>query len=178
MYHTITMAHEEEENFRFSTTTSSPLRFIGSPQLWHSSSSSLYRHENKTTKQEKNEKCEANFQDGNMINFLSYIKKKDGEENNENMDVIWEDLNYEEEMCVVRCTSDSILHDFNHEMLELGRRKMMKLGCCKSSLRLGNREEKRPSMMVLINMLKKLFLLHNVYGHLYINKRARNHNVD
>ncbi|PWA87449.1 hypothetical protein CTI12_AA131040 [Artemisia annua] len=173
------MAHEEEEeNFRFPTTTSSPPRFIGSPRLWHSSSSSLCRHENKTTKQEKNEKYEANFKDGNKINFLSYIKKKDGEGNDENMDVIWEDLNYEEEMCVVRCTSDGISRDFNHEMLELGRRKMVKLGCCKSLLRLGNGVGKRPSMMVLINMLKKLFLLNYIYGHLNINKRARNHNVD
>ncbi|GJZ60214.1 hypothetical protein Tco_0616030 [Tanacetum coccineum] len=91
------------------------------------------------------------------------------------MDVIWEDLNYEEEMCVVRRTSDSMLRDFNHEMLELGRRTMVKLGCCNSSLRQGNGEGKRPSMMVLVNMLKKLFLLHNVYGHLNIKKRARNH---
>ncbi|GKA57612.1 hypothetical protein Tco_0756800 [Tanacetum coccineum] len=169
---------EEEENFRFSTTTSSPPRFIGSPRLWHSSSSSLSRHENKATKQEKNEKCEPNSKDGNKIKFLSYIRKKDGEGNNENMDVIWEDLNYEEEMCVVRRTSDSMSRDFSHEMLVLGRRNMVKLGCCNSSLRLGNGEGKRPSITVLVNMLKKLFLLHNVYGHLNIKKRARNHNVD
>ncbi|KAI3685224.1 hypothetical protein L6452_34462 [Arctium lappa] len=132
---------EEEEDFSFPTTTNSPPRFIGSPRLWRSSSNSLYLLETQPTKQEQNEPDVRK-----KINLLSYIRSKDGGGgNNENMDVIWEDLNYEEEICGFRS-------DIDGEMPEWGRkmRNMVKVG-----------GGKRLRMVVLVNVLKKLFLLQN-----------------
>ncbi|KAC9540713.1 hypothetical protein E3N88_45660 [Mikania micrantha] len=123
---------EDDEGFSFPTTKCSPPRFIGSPRLWRSSSNSLYLHQIKLTKRELDQQT-----------MLSYIKNKDGDEN---MDVIWEDLNYEEEICAVsrRINDDG---DFDRE---IG-------AACGGG--------KRRSMVVFVNVLKKLLLLHHTSRH-------------
>ncbi|KAI3733159.1 hypothetical protein L1987_64377 [Smallanthus sonchifolius] len=153
------MAGEEEDhdNFSFPTTTCSPPRFIGSPRLWRSSSysNSLHLHL-KLTKQEHEEECKK-------INLLSYIKKKDGDEN---MDVIWEDLNYEEEICGGgRRVNDGGSCDFGREMPEWGKKgkKYREVG-----VEYGGR--KRVSMVVVVNVLKKLLLLHHTSRHWTVKK--------
>ncbi|KAJ0587929.1 hypothetical protein HanRHA438_Chr04g0166891 [Helianthus annuus] len=151
---------EESDEFSFPTTTSSPPRFIGSPRLWRSSSYSLYNlQQTQLTKQEHEEECDRTTYDRKTINLLSYIRKKGGDDESENMDVIWEDLNYEEEIGCVRRRSDSFVScDFGREMAEW-RRKETDYGGVAVACGGG----KRLSMVVVVKVLKKMLLLPRVY---------------
>ncbi|KAK1436460.1 hypothetical protein QVD17_02240 [Tagetes erecta] len=136
--------YEDDDNFSFPTTTHSPPRFIGSPRLWRSSSNAHVVHQTK----------QLSKQDQKRISMLSYVRKKDGDGSGENMDVIWEDLNYEDEMCGGRVSCD-----FGREWGK---------GYGEVTVACGG--GRRRSMVVVVNVLKKLLLAHNTSRHWSVKK--------
>lgn len=94
--------------------------------------------------------------------MLSYIRKKDGDGSDENMDVIWEDLNYEDEMCGVRRRNGRVSCDFGREWGEKGKGYGEVMVACGGG--------KRRSVVVVVNVLKKLLLVHNTSRHWSVKK--------
>ncbi|GMN60614.1 hypothetical protein TIFTF001_029718 [Ficus carica] len=153
------------EDFSF-PTENFPSSKIDSPPLWHSSpvSSGVNSHQELTSKDDEKRsirigKKPANFNQRRSLSCVDHgrkMAKRPGEkegitDQEEKMDLLWEDFN-EELNLGSRVDSDKCSGD--HQMADFG---------CVKGLKLSRtRNNNKPSMIIVLKMLKKLFLLENI----------------
>ncbi|KAI3464404.1 hypothetical protein Pfo_021067 [Paulownia fortunei] len=160
-----------EEDFSFPATTSdSPPRFIESPPLWRHSPSP-------TSRQEKPEKFKGKeVEDEEKFNLWSFkefrassINKRNStshdEEEEEKMDMLWENLNDEFSRSCGKMAQNSDISSPGREV-QISCAKALKLSKANGHMLSG----KKPIILVFIKVLKKVFLTQN--SHRTIKKRA------
>lgn len=164
-----------EEDFSFpATTTDSPPRFIDSPPLWRCSPSPA---PSPTAGHEKREKLKGKEVDDeekfNLWSFQKFrarsIDKKNSnshdEDEEEKMDMLWEDLNDEFSRSCGKMAQNSDTSSPGREV-QINCVKALKLSKANGHMLSG----KKPSILVFIKVLKKVFLMHN--SHRTIKKRS------
>ncbi|KAF3682009.1 hypothetical protein FXO38_01463 [Capsicum annuum] len=150
-----------EEDFSFPTITNTPPRFLESPPLWRTTSVASSRLQKTASTKGEDHDQEENLDIlsplSNYINqrkSFSYIEganamkrliEDDDEEEEEKMDMLWENLNEEISNKIKTKTSCGKDHT-----------KKVEYKCVKS-LNL-SKASKRPTLLVLIKVLKKVFL--------------------
>lgn len=159
-----------EEDFTFpATTTNPPPRFIDSPPLWRCSTApSPTSPENSKGKEvDKEEKVVLrSFQEfkANNINTRDIISRDDDEEE-EKMDMLWQDLNDEFSRNSGKIAQNCDVHSPGNGV-EINCVKALKLSKNNGHMISG----KKTNILVFIKALKKVFLLHN--SHRTIKKRS------
>ncbi|KAK4413294.1 hypothetical protein Salat_2742000 [Sesamum alatum] len=150
-----------EEDFSFpATTTDSPPRFIESPPLWRHSPSPTSHHQK--PKRSKGKEAE----DEEKFNFApSLLHHEDDEE--EKMDMLWEDLNDESSRSCGKMEQGSDIASSPGREVQVSCVKALRLSKANGGGRLS---EKKLGILVLINVLKKIFLMHT--SHSTIKKQA------
>lgn len=150
---------------------------IDSPPLWHlspaASPNSCYDQENNKEEEEEEDEEEEEEEDSfapkpiqntqrrSFSNVeggkktLNDEKEDDGEEK---MDMLWEDFN--EELCRTSCSSRSNTSSSRDNMVKLGCVKAMAATPQNPGTALSTR---KPGMLVMVKVLKKLFLLQNFH---------------
>ncbi|KNA14695.1 hypothetical protein SOVF_104490 [Spinacia oleracea] len=170
------------DEFTFPAThpTTTP---IDSPPLWRlsPSASPTPSYLEATTGMKLNIKTSENgnfysrkscsFLEGKCLTKRSRLSgnNEDDDQAQEKMDMLWEDLNYEE---LFKSKRDSRLFEFHSK----GSNEVMEFGCVPTPFKLvrtstmkgGGSKIKRPSMVVLIKVLKRLFVLQQ-----FAKKRSR-----
>ncbi|XP_009616875.1 uncharacterized protein [Nicotiana tomentosiformis] len=170
-----------QDDFSFPTITDTPPCFIESPPLWRTTSIASGRLEKKprndhitSTKKEVDheEKFDMSPLISNYINqrkSFSYIEgaaamkrmiedeqshnhKEEVEQEEEKMDMLWENFNEESNQIMTSCCEK----DTKKGLISPGRMVEFK---CGQALSL-SKASKRQSLVVLIKVLKKVFLLH------------------
>ncbi|KAA8546326.1 hypothetical protein F0562_002935 [Nyssa sinensis] len=152
------------EDFSFPKISQTPPCFIESPPLWRASNSTLPRHEE--TERGGDLKGEDDFSTTKYSQRKSFSciegsMKTATEDEEEKMDMLWEDLNEElSKSCGSRPdsgVSPGIVVEFGRMQKAL---KLSKTGI----------SGKRSSVVVFMKVLKNLFLLHKSHG--TVKKRA------
>ncbi|KAL2538879.1 uncharacterized protein Fot_20270 [Forsythia ovata] len=145
------MAIEEEEDFSFpATTADSPPRFIDSPPLWHPVSVPSPHEilERQDGKEESKESCNNN-QRNNFSRGMEIERREEGEEDvedeEEKMDMLWEDLN------------DEYSRNNSDRDVQISCVKTFKLSKSNRHLISG----KKLSILLLMKILRKVFFVHN-----------------
>ncbi|KAI8550798.1 hypothetical protein RHMOL_Rhmol06G0135300 [Rhododendron molle] len=168
------------DDFSFPTTTNPPPLFIGSPPLWHRTSSTPSPHKQTQRKSPKEddegeETCNSKEKSINRKSF-SYVDQqgpkaaqegrgwRNGEEN---MDSLWEDFNEE--------SSRIQGSECKNSQVSPGRRAANQFACVqgKRLLKSGGGtvcSGKRPGVVVFMKVLKRVFLLHS--SHRTVKKRT------
>ncbi|KAL2231906.1 uncharacterized protein LOC105177640 [Sesamum indicum] len=146
-----------EEDFSFpATTTDSPPRFIESPPLWRHSPSPTSHHQKPEKSRDKRVEDEEKF------SFQPSLLHEDEEEK---MDMLWEDLNDESSRSCGKMEQNSDIPSPGREV-QVSCVKALKL----SKANGGRLSGKKLDILVLINVLKKVFLMHS--SHRTIKKQA------
>ncbi|KAG6624953.1 hypothetical protein I3843_16G061200 [Carya illinoinensis] len=145
---------------------------IDSPPLWHLSpaaSANSCHEENNEEEEEEEEDCFAPKprQNTQRRSFscvegggkLKDDEKEDDDDEEEKMDMLWEDFNHEERMCrITSCSSRSDASSSRDNMVEFGCVKAMAATPKNPNTALSTR---KPGVLVMMKVLKKLFLLQN-----------------
>ncbi|KAF7140350.1 hypothetical protein RHSIM_Rhsim06G0096700 [Rhododendron simsii] len=170
------------DDFSFPTTTNPPPLFIGSPPLWHRTSSTPSPHKETQRKspKEDDEGESCNSKKEKSINrkerkSFSYVEQgpkaaqegrgwRNGEEK---MDLLWEDFN--EELSRIQGS------DCKNYEVSPGRGAANQFACVqgKRLLKSGGGtvcSVKRPGVVVFMKVLKRVFLLHS--SHRTVKKRT------
>ncbi|KAK4358989.1 hypothetical protein RND71_021218 [Anisodus tanguticus] len=146
-----------QDDFSFPTITNTPPRFLESPPLWRTSPVASGRLE-RNPRSDHTENLDMSPLISNNSNYInqrksfSYIEGAAAmkrlmiedeleDEEEEKMDKLWENLNEEISNQIMTCGKDTKKVEFK----------------CSKSLNL-SKASKRPSLVVLIKVLKKVFL--------------------
>ncbi|WMV53978.1 hypothetical protein MTR67_047363 [Solanum verrucosum] len=146
-----------QDDFSFPTITNTPPRFLESPPLWRTTSVASSRVQKNPDHEENLDMSPLISNKSNYINqrksfshiegvvaMKRMIEDEDEDEEEEKMDMLWENLNEEMSNKIMTKTSCGK----NTKKVEYK---------CVKSLNL-SKASKRPSLVVLIKVLKKVFL--------------------
>lgn len=153
-----------EAEFSFPIITETHPSSIDSPPLWHLSPAASPNHYSSCSKLSNEEYYKQRKSCSNIDNDLH--KTEDGQEENK-MDILWED-HFNEEVSKLEANKNS---GGNH-MVELGCVQALKLS--KNGNGAMFRAAKKPSIVVFIKALKKLFLLNNNSHHHHHPRSVKN----
>ncbi|KAL9449460.1 hypothetical protein AB3S75_011399 [Citrus x aurantiifolia] len=144
-----------EGEFSFPIITETHPSSIDSPPLWHLSPAASPNHNSSYNKLSNEEYCK---QRKSCSNIDTYHYKTEGDQEENKMDILWEDY-FNEEVS----TMEAIKSSGGDHSVELGRVRALKL--CKNWNGAIFSAAKKPSIVVFMKVLKKLFLLNNNSHH-------------
>ncbi|XP_019177666.1 PREDICTED: uncharacterized protein LOC109172879 [Ipomoea nil] len=193
------MAADDDQDFSFPTTTDAllPPRFIESPPLWWTNSVASRRERLRKGGENGGKFDRTNSFSPLVSKKAYYVKRKsfsfvecgltrrkiieddhskddddedDEDEEEEKMDMLWEDY-FDEEMKRGNKVQVGISSSNNHHNLG-PRGQNNKVECkCVRALKL-SKASKMPSIVFLINLLKKVFLIHDSNNHPSFKKHS------
>lgn len=170
------MATTIVDDFSFPTTTNPPPLFIGSPPLWHRTSSTPSPHKQTQRKSPKEddegeENCNSKEKSFNRKERKSFSYVEQGPKaaqegrgwrniGEEKMDLLWEDFNEELKSRI------QVSEYCKNSEVSPGRRPANQFACVqgKRLLKIGGGtvcSGKRPGVVVFMKVLKRVFLLHS-----------------
>lgn len=161
------MAKAAEEDFSFpATTTDSPPPFIESPPLWRHPPPTASTHREKPEKVKgKDVEHEEKFKASSSMNMKRESSFHDDDDEEDKMDMLWEDLNdeFSRRSCGKKVQNSDISSPGRE--VQISCVKALKLSKANGHIFSG----KKPSILVFIKVLKKVFRMQN--SHRTIKKR-------